>query len=72
MAIVSQKLTDIQIHLLRYFSERKVSDGETVEIQRMIANYYAKKGDDLMDKIWEEKGYNDEKIQEILNSPLKK
>jgi len=72
MAIVSQKLTDIQIHLLRFFSEYKVSDGETAEIQRMIANYYAKKGDDLMDKIWEEKGYNDEKIQEILNSPLKK
>ena len=72
MAIVSQKLTDIQIHLLRFFSEYKVSDGETAEIQRMIANYYAKKGDDLMDKIWEEKGYNDEKIQDILNSPLKK
>ena len=63
----SQKLSDIQLHLLRFFSERKVSAEETLEIQRIIALYYADKADAVMDKMWSEKAFNSEKMNEILN-----
>ncbi len=66
------KLSAIQLHLLRFFSERPVSDNETVEIQRMIANYYAQKADQRMDEIWEQRGYTEKTIDEILNAPLRK
>lgn len=62
-----QKLSDIQLHLLRFFSEREVSNEETLEIQRMIARFYAEKADKLMDDIWEQKGLNEDKILSILN-----
>ena len=67
-----QKLSDVQLHLLRFFSERPVSDSETTDIQRIIANYYAKKADKRMDEIWEQRGYTAEKMDEILNTPLQK
>ena len=63
----SQKLSDIQLHLLRFFSERDVSNEETIEIQRMIARFYAEKADRLMDEIWEQKGFSEEKMLSILN-----
>ncbi|GLU55792.1 hypothetical protein [Dyadobacter frigoris] len=63
----SQKLSDIQLHLLRFFSERDVSNEETIEIQRMIARFYAEKADKLMDGIWEQKGFSEEKMLGILN-----
>ena len=63
----SQKLSDIQLHLLRFFSERDVSNEETIEIQRMIARFYAEKADRLMDEIWGQKGFSEEKMLSILN-----
>jgi len=64
------KLSAIQLHLLRFFSERSVSDSETDEIHRMIANYYAQKADQRMDEMWEQRGYIEKTMDEILNIPL--
>ena len=63
------KLSAIQLHLLRFFSERPVSDSETTEIQRIIANYYAHKADQRMDELWEQRGYTEETMDEIMNAP---
>ncbi len=67
-----QKLSAIQLHLLRFFSERPVPDQDTAEIQRIIANYYAQKADQRMDELWEQRGYSAETMDEILNAPLRK
>lgn len=66
------KLSAVQLHLLRFFSERPVSDSETADIQRMIAQYYAQKADQRMDELWEQRGYTTETMEEILNAPLQK
>jgi len=63
----TQKLSDIQLHLLRFFSERQVSTEETLEIQRIIALYYAKKADVVMDDLWLEKEFDERKMFQILN-----
>lgn len=68
----SSKLSSIQLHLLRFFNEREVSDDETKELQLLISNHYAEKADKLMEKIWKEKGFDENKMLEILNADLKK
>lgn len=72
MTSVAQKLSPIQVHLLRFFSEKPINDQETHELQQLIARFYAQKADALMENIWEEKGYDDAKMLEILEKDLKK
>ncbi|WP_420149332.1 hypothetical protein [Spirosoma sp.] len=67
-----EKLNSMQLHLLRFFSEHQVSEQETKEIQQLIVRHFANKADARMDKIWVERNFSDQTIDEILNSPLKK
>jgi hypothetical protein len=69
-AIFAQKLSPIQVHLLRFFSEHNVNDEETNELQTLIGNFYAQKADKLMEDIWKEKGYSESKMLEILEQKL--
>lgn len=72
MAVIEkQPLNEMQLHLLRFFSERKPTSEETADIQKLIANYYAQKADEVMDKIWQEKQLDEDKMLEILNKNLK-
>lgn len=69
-AVLAQKLNPIQVHLLRFFSERNINEQETSELQQLIANFYAQKADKLMESIWVEKGYSETKMMEILEQDL--
>jgi hypothetical protein len=69
--VLAQKLNPIQVHLLRFFSERNINEQETNELQQLIANFYAQKADKLMEKIWEERGYSEAKMMDILEQDLK-
>ena len=69
---VSTKLSAVQLHLLRFFSERPVTEDETGDIQRIIAEYYAQKADQRMDELWEQRGYTAQTMDELLNAPLQK
>ena len=69
-AVLTQKLNPIQVHLLRFFSERNVNEHETNELRQLIANFYALKADKLMEDIWIEKGYSEAKMMEVLNLTL--
>lgn len=70
-AVIAQKLNPIQVHLLRFFSERNINDQETKELQQLIANFYVQKADKLMESIWVEKGYSETKMMKILEQDLK-
>ncbi len=72
MTAITPKLSPIQVHLLRFFSERNINDQETQELQQLIANHYAQKADKLMETIWQEKGYDEAKMFEILEQDLSK
>ena len=72
MATIAPKLSPIQVHLLRFFTERNVNEQETQELQKLIAQYYADKADKLMEEIWQEKGLNEAKMLELLEQDLKK
>ena len=71
MATLS-RLNPVQVHLLRFFNEKNISEQETTEIQQLIAHHYAQKADLLMEKIWVEKQLDSSKMEELLNKDLTK
>lgn len=57
-----------QLELLKLFS-RVNDEEELMEIKRLISRYYAEKAMDKIDKLWEERGYTQEDMDRIANSP---
>ena len=50
------KLNPVQMHLLELFS-RTMTERELLEIKELLAHYYARKADEVLDEIWEKRGY---------------
>lgn len=65
MTLANQQLSNVQIELLKLYS-RNVPDAQLLEIKKLLANYFAGKASDEMDKLWEEKGWTNEKMDEWL------
>lgn len=55
----------IQIHLLKMF-ERKKSEEDLLELQEVLSNYYSKKLNDHLNKLWD-KGVLDQKRLDEIN-----
>ena len=53
-----------QIYLLRMFEHIK-SDEELLEIKKLISDYYAKKMDEHLDKLWDDGILDQKKLDEI-------
>ena len=64
-------LTKPQIEFVKFIGNRNISDTEIVEIKRLISKYYVLKADSLMNNIWDEKGLNEQNMEDLLNSVLK-
>lgn len=58
-------LSNIQAELLKLFSA-DIPDQHLLELKSMIARFLLDKARDKADNIWNEKGYSDEKLQQIL------
>jgi hypothetical protein len=58
----SSKLSNLQLELLKLYA-RNVSDEELKDIRKMLADYYARKADEEMDRLWKEKGWNQDTIE---------
>ena len=70
----SQKLSNLQLELLKLYA-MGVSDEELRDIKRMLAKYFMEKAMDEADKIWDERGYTNELMEEwrqTKRSELKK
>lgn len=61
----SQPLSNIQLELLKLYS-RGVSDDDLLAIKRMLARYFMKKAIQEADKIWDEKNYSNETMDNWL------
>lgn len=61
----------LQIYLLRMFEHIK-SDEELLEIKKLISDYYAKKMDEHLDKLWDEGILDQKKLDEINEMDLHK
>jgi hypothetical protein len=63
---VHPPLSNIQAELLKVFSA-DIPDKDLVELKSIIAGFLLDKARDKVDTIWDEKGYTDEKLRQMLN-----
>ncbi len=61
--IPTGKFTKAQLDLLKLFS-REVPDENWIEIKTLISKYFADKASEEMDKLFEQNGWGEEKIEE--------
>ncbi len=58
-----QKLTNLQLELLKVFSH-PLSEEQLLEVKDLLATYFADKATEEMDRLWDEKGWSNETMQE--------
>jgi hypothetical protein len=62
------KLNELQISLLRLF-ERGMSNEQTLELRRMLVNYFLQQAAEEATRIDTERGYTAEDFERMLNQP---
>ncbi len=64
------KLNAVQLHLLKMFA-RPMNEQDLLAIKSLLSAYYAQKVDKESEKIWQEKGLNQDSIENLLSSHLR-
>ena len=71
MQNLSQPLTNVQLEILKAFSFNLDKD-ELKDFKNFIAQYFAKRAINSANKVWDEKGWSNEKVDEVLNTKMRK
>jgi uncharacterized iron-regulated protein len=64
------KLNPIQLQLLQLFS-LEMSEKELAEIKAILMEYYDNQAQNEIDKIWEQKGMNQQIMEDLLNTHIR-
>ena len=67
----SPRFSNVQLELLKLFS-RDVPEADLLEIKRLLAHYFAEKLSRRADQVWDEQGWTDEKMEELLNTKMRR
>jgi hypothetical protein len=70
MAQASQKLSNLQLELLRLYT-RPISEDDLMVIRTFLSDYFAKKAIQEANRVWDEQNWNEDKVQKLLNSHLR-
>ncbi len=70
-ATIKQPLTNVQLELLKTFSYN-LSVNEIAELKKNLARFFAKRLIKQADSIWESQSFTDKKVDELLNTKLRK
>lgn len=62
-------LNEAQMSVLRLLGGMKTVE-EVEQLHKVISNYYARKIDEGMDRLWESGEWSDERIEEILKEDV--
>ena len=65
------KLTNVQIELLKLF-QYNLPEKQLLEIKNMLAKYFSESATEEMDKLWDEKGWDDDTMNNWANEHLRK
>ena len=63
---VHPPLSNVQAELLKVFSAN-ISEKQLAELKNVMARFLLDSARDKADAVWDEKGYTDEKLQQLLN-----
>ena len=66
----SQKLTNLQLELVKLFSY-KIAENQVLEIKQLLSNYFANKATEEMDRLWDENNWSEETMKEWSNEHLR-
>ncbi|MFN4147582.1 MAG: hypothetical protein ACK4GN_17280 [Runella sp.] len=67
MSANQQSLSNVQLELLKLYATN-LSDEDIKELRTQLAHFYAKKSIEAANKVWKERGYTNELMDEWLNS----
>ena len=67
----SSPLTNTQLEILKAFAY-ELSEEELVEFREMVAHYFAKRAIKAADKVWDEQGWSEQTVEELLQTKLRK
>jgi hypothetical protein len=67
MTAISKPLSNIQMELLKLYS-MNIDDKDLLHFKNYLAQFFMQKAIDEADKVWDEKGYSDELMDEWVNS----
>ena len=70
-ATINQPLTNVQLELLKTFSY-DLSNNDIIEFKKNLADFFAKRLIKNADIFWDEESFNSNKVDEILNTKLRK
>jgi len=71
MQNIKQPFTNVQLELLKTFSH-DLSEEELLELRELLAKFFARKAIEAANQSWDEKGWDDEKVDRLLNTKLRK
>ena len=66
----TQKLTNLQLELLKIFSYQ-LNQQQLTDIKNLLANYFAEQATQEMDKLWEENNWDNNTMTEWANEHLR-
>jgi len=70
MTAAQHPLSNVQLEILKTFSYN-LSEQELLEMKIILANFFAEKAIALADQAWEDKGWNNEKTEQLLKTKLR-
>ncbi|MBK9460874.1 MAG: hypothetical protein IPN94_15945 [Sphingobacteriales bacterium] len=68
---IKQPLTNVQLELLKTFSHQ-LTDNDLLELRKILAAFFAQRLIEQANQVWDEQHWNDEKVDEILNTKMRK
>lgn len=71
MPNIQQPFTNVQLELLKTFAH-DLSEEELLELRELLAKFFARKAIEAANKTWDEKGWDHEKVDRLLNTKLRK
>jgi hypothetical protein len=66
----TQSLSNLQLELLKVFSI-DLSEDQLIEIRDLLSRYFAEKATAEMNRLWEEKGWSMETIENWANEHMR-
>ncbi len=66
----AQKLTNLQLELLKVFSYQ-LNQQQLTDIKNLLANYFAEQATQEMDKLWEENNWDNNTMTNWANEHLR-
>ena len=70
MEALERPLSNLQLELLKAFSHH-LTDEELAQIKAMFAAFFAKKSIEAANKVWDEEGWNQKKVDDLLHTKLR-